>query len=133
MSATKALQSARDCGVVVKVGGGDLLLAASIEPPANVVEDLVRNKREIIEILTPKDSGPTAEDWLTLFDERAGIAEFDGAQPRELAELQAIGSCVLDQAIETTSGDQLERFIRLLPLHIGRAGRATGLDPSAIG
>ena len=128
MNATKALQFARDFGVVVEVTGGDLLLTASIEPPANILDALARYKQDIIGILAPTDMGSTAEDWLASFDERAGIAEFDGGQPRELAELQAIGSCVLDPAIKTTSRDQLERFIRSLPLHIGRAGRAPDLS-----
>lgn len=127
MNAAKALQSALDFGVVVDVDGDDLLLAAATEPPASLLDALGRYKFEIIGILTPTDAGPTAEDWLASFDERAGIAEFEGGLPRELAELQAIGSCVLDQVMETTSGDQLERFIRSLPLHIGRAGPATGL------
>jgi hypothetical protein len=121
MSATKALESARDFGVVVDVSGDDLLLAAATEPPARVLDALARYKLEIIGILTPTDTGPTAEDWLASFDERAGIAEFDGGLPRELAELQAIGSCVLDEAMGKTSGRQIEQFIRSLPDHIGRA------------
>ena len=125
MSATKALQSARDLGVVVEVSGGDLLVAAAIEPPASVLEDLARHKLAIIEILAPADFGRTAEDWLVSFDERAGIAEFDGGLPRELAELQAIGGCVLDEAMANTSGKEIERFIRSLPDHIGHARHST--------
>jgi hypothetical protein len=122
--AMKVLQSARDLGVVVEVDDGDLVLAAANEPPARVIQDLVHYKFEIVRILTPKEVEPTAEDWLASFDERAGIAEFDGGLPRELAELQAIGSCVLDEAMGKTQGGQIERFIRSLPEHIGR-GRTT--------
>jgi hypothetical protein len=82
MNAPKALQSAREFGVFVHVSGGDLLLAAAVEPPACVLDALARYKPEIIGILTSMDVGPTAEDWLALFDERAGIAEFDGGQSR---------------------------------------------------
>jgi hypothetical protein len=121
MNAMKALQSARDCGVVVEFSGGDLLLAASTEPPASVVEDLARYKPEIVGILARTEIGLTAEDWLVSFEERAAIAEFDGGLPRELAELQAIGSCVLDEAMDKTDGTQIERFIRSLPDRIGRA------------
>jgi hypothetical protein len=124
MSASEALRSARNFGVVVEVSGGDLLLAASIEPPASILDALGRYKPEIIGILTPTDIAPTAEDWLASFDERAGIAEFDGGQPRELAELQAIGSCVLDEAMGKTSGSRIEQFIRSLPDHIRRARRS---------
>lgn len=36
-----------------------------------------------------------AEDWRVFFDERAGIAEFDGGQTREEAEAIAFQSCVI--------------------------------------
>jgi hypothetical protein len=124
MNAAKALESARDFGVVVDVSGDDLLLAAAIEPPASVLDALARYKLEIIGILTPTDIGPTADDWLASFDERAGIAEFDGGQPRELAELQAIGSCFLDEAMGKTGARQIEQFIRSLPDYIGRTRHA---------
>jgi len=128
--AMKVLQSVRDLGVVVEVNDGDLLLAAANEPPARVVQDLARYKFEIVRILTPKEVGPTAEDWLASFDERAGIAEFDGGLPRELAELQAIGSCALDEAMGKTGGNEIERFIRSLPDHIRRAQRSAELTRS---
>ena len=132
MNAAKALESARDFGVVVDVSGDDLLLAAATEPPACVLHALARYKLEIIGILTPTDIGPTAEDWLASFDERAGIAEFDGGQPRELAELQAIGSCVLDEAMGKISGKEFERFIRSLPDHIRRAEGSLGLARQSV-
>jgi hypothetical protein len=132
MSATKALQSALDFGVLVEVSGDDLLLTAAAEPPASVLDALARHKLEIIGILASTDVGPTAEDWLPLFDERAGIAELDGGQPRELAELQAIGSCVLDEAMGKTSGKELERFIRSLPDHIRGAEGSLGVARQSV-
>jgi hypothetical protein len=36
----------------------------------------------------------SAEDWQAFFDERAGIAEFDGGLPRAQAEAQAFACCV---------------------------------------
>jgi hypothetical protein len=132
MSATKALQTALDFGVLVEVSGDDLLLAAVVEPSTSVLDSLARYKLEIIRILRPTDIGPTAEDCLALFDERAGIAEFDGGQPRELAELLAIGSSVLDAAMGKTSGKELERFIRSLPDHICRSQRSLGLAKHSV-
>lgn len=38
----------------------------------------------------------TAEDWQAFFDERAGIAEFDGGQSREQAEATAFECCVVE-------------------------------------
>jgi hypothetical protein len=44
----------------------------------------------------------------------------DGSEPPlELAELQAIGSCVLDPAMAETSSEVLDQFVRSLPAHIG--------------
>ena len=121
MSAIKALNAARAMGVIVRAEGDHLMLAAAAAPPAAIVDDLKRHKSEIITILRPAVPGPSVEDWLALFDERAGVLEFDGGLPRELAELQAIGSCVLDPAMAETSPEVLDRFVRSLPAHIGRS------------
>jgi hypothetical protein len=110
MTAIDALKAARTFGIIVEAHGDDLMLAAAAAPPAAVINDLKRHKSDIVAILRPADRGPSAEDWLTLFDKRAGMLEFDGGQPRELAELQAIGSCVLDTAMAETSSEVLDRF-----------------------
>lgn len=124
MNPVEALQAARDFGVCLEVEGNDLVLAASARPPTTILEALKRHKSEIIAILISSETGPTAAEWLALFDERAAINEFDGGHPRELAELQAIGSCVLDLGIANTSQAELESFIRSLPDHIGRTADA---------
>ena len=38
----------------------------------------------------------SGEDWRAFFDERAGIAEFDGGLPREQAEARAYACCVAE-------------------------------------
>jgi hypothetical protein len=120
MSAINALKAARASGIIVRAEGDHLMLEAAAAPPAAIVDDLKRHKSEIVTILRSADLGPSVEDWLALFDERAGVLEFDGGQPREQAELQAIGSCVLDPAMAETSAEVLDRFVRSLPAHIGR-------------
>jgi hypothetical protein len=85
-----------------------------------LLDALSRHKAEIIALLRPGRDGWSREDWQVCFDERAGMIEFDGGQPRELAELQAIGSCVLDPAMAQTDSENLVQFIRSLPAHIGR-------------
>jgi hypothetical protein len=120
MSAINALKAARALGMIVQANGDHLMLAAAAAPPAAVLDDLKRHKKEIVAILKPADRGPSAEDWLALFDERAGVLEFDGRQPREQAELQAIGSCVLDPAMAETSAEVLYQFVKSLSAHIGR-------------
>lgn len=40
--------------------------------------------------MTPYDR----EDWQAMFDERAGISEYDGGIKRDSAEILAFGKCV---------------------------------------
>ena len=55
---------------------------------------LSRNKAGIVALLCPGGDGWSADDWQVYFDERAGIAEFDGGFPRPKAEAQAFACCV---------------------------------------
>jgi hypothetical protein len=121
MSAINALNAARALGTIVRPEGDHLMLEAAAAPPAAILDDLTRHKSEIVAILRPAHRGPSVEDWFALFDERAGVLEFDGGQPREMAELQAIGSCVLDPLMAETSPEVRDRFVRSLPAHVGRA------------
>ena len=45
----------------------------------------------------PGASDGSAEDWQVYFDERAGIAEFDGGLPRAEAEARAFECCVVER------------------------------------
>jgi hypothetical protein len=96
MSAVVALRAARDAGIQIKIGGGDLLLEATTPPPSTVIDLLSRHKAEIVMLLRPADDGWSAEDWQVFFDERAGIVEFDGGVPRAEAEAQAFACCVAE-------------------------------------
>lgn len=94
MSATEALHAAHAAGVRIIVDGHDLLLTARSEPPAAVLDLLSQHKAAIVRLLQPLSRNWTAEDWRAFFDERAGIAEFDGGLSRAAAEAQAFAFCV---------------------------------------
>ena len=96
MSAAEALKAARAAGVELAVDGDDLVLEAASAPPAAVLDALSRHKAEIVALLRPAEDGWSAEDWQVFFDERAGIAEFDGGLPRAEAEAQAFACCVVE-------------------------------------
>jgi len=96
LSATQALKAARAAGIEVCLDGDDLLLEASAPPPAAILELLSRHKPDIAVLLRPDQDGWTAEDWQAFFDERAGIAEFDGGLPRPEAEARAFAFCVVE-------------------------------------
>ena len=94
MSAAEALKQARAAGIQVRIDGEALALEASAPPPAEVLDLLVRHKADIVTLLRPGSDGWSGEDWREFFDERAGIAEFDGGLPRDQAEARAFSCCV---------------------------------------
>jgi len=96
MSAAEALKAARAAGIDLRLDGGDLVLEASAPPPAGILDLLSRHKPDILALLRPSRDGWSAEDWQVFFDERAGIAEFDGSLSRTEAEAYAFECCVVE-------------------------------------
>ena len=96
MSPAQALQLARSAGIMVKIDGEDLLLEALAPPPAAVLDLLSHHKTGILRMLRPDVDGWSAEDWQIFFQERASIAEFDGALPRPQAEERAFACCIAE-------------------------------------
>ena len=96
MSAVEALKAARAAGIELALDGADLALSAASAPPAAVLDALSRHKAEIVGLLGSGRDGWSAKDWQVYFDERAGIAEFDGGLPRAEAEARAFECCVVE-------------------------------------
>jgi hypothetical protein len=96
MSAAEALKVARAAGVRLGIDGDALTLEAANAPPPTVLDLLARHKAGIVALLRPANDGWSGEDWLAFFDERAGIAEFDGGLPRREAEARAFDWCVVE-------------------------------------
>ena len=96
MSAVEAINAARLDGVRVALDGEDLVLEAQSPPSPTLLDALSRHKAEIVALLRPGPDGWSAEDWQVFFDERAGIAEFDGGLPRPEAEAYAFECCVVE-------------------------------------
>jgi hypothetical protein len=70
------------------------LLEAPAPPPAAVLDLLSHHKAGVVAPLRPGWDGWSAEDWQVFFDERAGIAEFEGGLPRGQAEANAFACCI---------------------------------------
>jgi hypothetical protein len=98
MSAVPALKAVRAAGVSVRVDGDDLEWEAETEapPPPALLDLLLHHKAEILRFLRPANDGWSPEDWEVFFDERAGIAEFDGGLTRTEAEERAFACCVTE-------------------------------------
>lgn len=95
MRAVEALKAARAAGVELALDGEDLVLEAVLAPQAAVLDALSQHKPEIVALLRPGRDGWSGEDWHHFFDERAGIAEFDGGLPRAEAEDAAYHACLM--------------------------------------
>ena len=96
MSAAEALREARSAGIEVRVEDCDLALEADTPPPAGLLGRLARHKPEIVALLRQGRDGWSAEDWQAYFDERAGIAEFDGGLPHPEGEARAFECCIAE-------------------------------------
>lgn len=66
----------------------------------------------------------TATDWQEFYDERAGVAEYDGGMSREKAEWQAYEACIV-QWLNTHPQPQPNQ--ELCP-HCGKANGAPGIS-----
>src|SRR4051812_8791310 len=96
MSALEALRMARAAGMELGIEGDDLVLAASVPPPLDVLDLLSRHKAGVAALLRPGGDGWSAEDWHVFVEERAAMAEFDGDLRRVQAEDRALASCVAE-------------------------------------
>ena len=111
MSAIAALKAARAAGLQLRVEGSDLVLEASAPPPSTMLCLLSLNKAAIVAMLQRGGDGWSAEDWQTFFDERAGIAEFDGGLSRSQAEQRAFACCVVEWLNRNTVSSMPGRFL----------------------
>jgi hypothetical protein len=96
MTAAEALQIARAAAIRVTIDGDDLVLDASAQPASFVLDLLSGHKAGIVALLRSTDDGWSAEEWQVFFDERAGIAEFDGGLSRAQAETCAFACCAVE-------------------------------------
>lgn len=96
MIARRTLETARAAGIKIELDGTDLLLWAELQPPADVLDALSHHKAEVVALLRADKKRWDAEDWRAHFDERAGIAEFDGGLSRMQAEARAFQCCIVE-------------------------------------
>ena len=119
MIADRLIEDVRAAGYSIEIEGGDLVIEADSDPPAELVASLRRHKAEVIALLSPcqleprpevfvqgaplVDSGPLpaivgcpggafladGADWRDLYEERCAIREFDGGHSRAEAECLA--------------------------------------------
>lgn len=131
MSPAQALKAARNAGIAVLLDGDDLVPEAAAQPSAAILDLLSRHKPEIMALLRPGQDGWSADDWQLFFDERVGIAEFDGGLSRAEAEARAFACCVAEWLSRNphsppgrccSCGGYEPSHYRLLPIAIGSAG-----------
>jgi hypothetical protein len=96
VSAAEAIKAAQVAGIGLGIDGDALMLEAVTAPPPAVLGLLARHKAGIVALLRESEHGWSGEDWIAYFDERAGIAEFDGGLARNQAEACAFACCVVE-------------------------------------
>ena len=97
MNAAQALMAAKAANISLQLEGERLVLEAATQPPQELLELLVCHKADIIRLLRPVLAAEwTVEDWQALYDERAGICEYDGGLPRAEAEATAFAHCLAE-------------------------------------
>ena len=94
MSAAEALKAARAAGIRLSIDGNLLKLEAAAAPPSALLDLLSCHRSGMVAMLRIGADGWSGVDWLSFFDKRAGIAEFDRGLPREKAGAQAFEACV---------------------------------------
>jgi hypothetical protein len=104
MTATTAIAAAVAAGITLKVDGEQLVLSATERPDDRLVEELRREKPAIVAYLRDVAAW-TEEDWEALFDERAGIMEYDGDLRRDEAEAVAASEVSLMRSLVGCSHD----------------------------
>ena len=107
MSATVALKTARAAGIELVIDGEELVLEAAAPPPAALLDLLSHHKADILTLLRPGADGWSVEEWLAFFDEKAGIAEFDGGLSR-----RASRGCTLSEAALSSGSTAIQCRLR---------------------
>ena len=62
-SAVEALTASHVADIKLGVDGDDLVLTASVPPPAAVIDLLASHRTEVVALLRPGPDGWSAEDW----------------------------------------------------------------------
>lgn len=88
MSAAALVRRAIDAGVVLQVREDRLRLSSDSPPDDDLLHELRSAKPAIVAYLRGLAVW-TEDDWNALYDERAGIMEFDGGVPCAEAEASA--------------------------------------------
>ena len=88
----------------------------------------------MVALLRKGDQGWSGEDWRAFFDERAGIAEFDGGLARYQAEAHAFDCCMIEWLNSNLApslpgrclscGAAEDHHDPLLPFGTGKSGHA---------
>jgi hypothetical protein len=89
MSALATLKAARAAGIELTLDGEDLVLEAPSPPPRAVLDLLARHKVRIVQLLRPAKVDGSIGHSERLFEQRAGIIEYDRLAPRIWAEALA--------------------------------------------
>jgi hypothetical protein len=113
MIAHRLIEDAKAAGCSIEVEGGDLVIEADRDPPAELITELREHKAELIAVLVllARDASPPPEAVQDAdnLDERAPIVEYGAGAPRRWAEGFAAMS-----VMPAPAGFSPERWCRII-------------------
>ena len=98
MNPAEIIARATEDGVLLALSPSCSISAKGVQSAIDRWLPVIRqSKAAIVLLLRPSADDWAAEDWQAFFDERAGIAEFDGGLPRSQAKARAYACCVAER------------------------------------
>lgn len=94
MTPSETLRVARCAGLRLEIEDDDLVIQSASRPAAELLQLVAAHKAGILALLRCAAGPWTSAEWLTFFQERAAIAEFDGGLSRADAEQVAMAEVV---------------------------------------
>src|SRR5436190_20535195 len=128
MIAHRLIEDARAAGLSIEVEGGDLIVEADRDPPAELLAELRQHKAELISVLATPPHGAVplspAASAVSAVDlaERAALIEYGANVPRSWAEGYAALS-----SMPVPTGFSPERWVRIVDAAGGFIDRYAGV------
>lgn len=110
MSASSIISRIRSSGGEIALADDSIKLKVAASLRDKAITEIKGHKEAIKRALRDEVDDPwDNDDWCAFFDERAGIAEFDGRQTRAEAEVVALECCIVEWLVRNPHSSDADR------------------------